>query len=240
VHLLHRYAAPTYAAYRSSARTKLKARFEDVRAKHEELVELEGIESDRRNARALKEWAENAAPGWGLEEKTQVLDQVLSAAWKLSEPGGRYARLVKRFERWLEGVNSILEARRASGGFLNCGPVDGAREGEDMFIAPLDPEWKAELQSLSRKLEQWRNQLLSLGDAPSALHSPALSQESSLALVVRGIRDLVQGMGDEVRAMEGLERSIVVAEEGWIREAIGEDDEDGDEGRVAGAVWRIG
>jgi hypothetical protein len=218
-----------------------------VRATNEELVELEAIETDRRNVQALKAWADNAAPGWGLEEKIQVLDQVLSAAWKLSEPGGRYARLVKRFERWLEGVSAILEVRRASGGLLNCNSVDGAREGEaeSMFMAPLDPEWKAELQSLSRKLEQWRNQLRSLGEQSSLGGVPSSSQvrESSLALVVRGVRELVNGMGEEVRAMEGLERSVMAREECWIREAIecGDDDDDGgNNGRVAGAVWRTG
>ena len=201
-------------------------------AKHEELVELEAIEIDRRNVRALKAWADNASPGWGLEDKIQVLDQVLSAAWKLTEPGGRYARLVKRFERWLDGVGRILEARKRTGG----GFADGAQEGEAMFIEELDAEWKAELQSLSRKLEQWQSQLLSLGE----VHPQ--SQGTSLALVVRGVRELVQGMGDEVRAMERVERSVVASEEVWIREAIegGEDDdEDGNEG-VAGAVWRMG
>jgi hypothetical protein len=199
------------------------------------LVELEGVEQDRRNVRALKAWADNAAPGWGLEEKVQILDQVLGAVWKLGEPGGRYARLLKRFERWLDGVGGILEARKRTGG----GFADGAREDEAMFIEELDPEWKAELQSLSRKLEQWRNQLRELGELPSQV------QESSLALVVRGVRELVQGMGDEVRAMERVERSVVASEEVWIREAIegdedGEGDGDGQGGRVAGAVWRMG
>jgi hypothetical protein len=200
--------------------------------------------------RALKVWADDAAPGWGLEEKIQVLDQVLSAAWKLSEPGGRYARLVKRFERWLEGVSAILEARRASGGLLNCSSIDGDAARENMFIVPLDPEWKTELQFISRKLEQWRNQLRSLGEQSSlgemSSSAPSQVQESSLALVVRGARDLVHGMGDEVRAMEGLERSVVAREECWIREAIedgdedDDDDGDGNDDGVAGAVWRTG
>lgn len=192
---------------------------------------------------ALKAWAENATPGWGLEEKIQALDQVLGGAWMLSEPGGRYARVVKRFERWLESARAIMEARELQA--QHRGSTDGDAAAESMFISPLDLEWKSELRALSRKLEQWRNQLLSFGDAPASSTSSSLSQESSLALILRGVRDLVNGMGEEMLAMEGLERSVVAREECWIREAIeGDDDDDdygkGDEGRVAGAVWRMG
>lgn len=180
---------------------------------------------DRRNVRALKAWADDGAPGWGLEERIQLLDGVLAGAWKLSEPGGRYSKVVKRFERWVEGVEGILEARKKSGG----GFMDADGEGEDMFVEELDGEWKAELESLARKLGQWREQLRSLGEVSL--------EGSSLALVVRGVRELVNGMGEEVRAMERVERSVMATEEVWIREAI-EGDEDGDEGRTAGAVWR--
>lgn len=205
-----------------------------MRAAHEDLVELEAIERDKKNVQALKAWADDSAQGWGLEEKTQVLDQVLSAAWKLSEPGGRYVRVVKRFERWLQGVARILDARKQ--GALPSPDGRFVEGGESMFVEELDADWKTELQNLNRKLAQWTQQLQSLGEVPTRM------QGSNLALVVRGVGELVQGMGDDVRAMERIERSVVAAEEGWIREAIGddEDDCDGNEGGVAGAVWRVG
>jgi hypothetical protein len=207
-----------------------------VQAANEDLVELEAIESDKRNVRALKAWADDGrAPGWGLEEKIQVLDQVLSAAWKLGEPGGRYARVVKRFERWLDGAAGILEARKGKA-LPVLGP-NGSGGEESMFVEELDADWKAELQNIARKLAQWTRQLHSLGDVP--VHG---AQGSSLALVVRGVRELVRGMGDEVRAMERVERAVVAAEESWIREAIegGDEDEGDGDGETGVAVWRMG
>jgi hypothetical protein len=50
-------------------------------------------------------------------------------------------------------------------------------------------------------------------------------------------------MGDEVRAMERVERAVMAAEEEWVREAIEAGDGDDDEGSGHGdggvAIWRM-
>jgi hypothetical protein len=214
------------AQYRESAKQKLGKRWEGVGREWRELVELEDREGERGVGRTLKLWDAGAgAGGFGLEDRVQILDSVLSGAWKISEPGGRYIRVVKRFERWLNGVWDILEARKQEKGW-----VGSDEKGEVMFVEELDGEWKDELQIVGRKLEGWRDQLGLLGEVRG---------KNSLAIVVHGVGGLVNGMLEEVKTMERVERDVMYREEEWIREAIeeGSEDESGN-GSVPGAVWR--
>lgn len=189
--------------------------------RHDELVKLEVEAAGRINAAALKEWQDMGTPGWGLEERIQLLDEVLNEAWNLGEPGGKYARLVRRFEKWVIRCEAILRDRE-----------DEKMLDEDeeiVFIEELDMGWKDECLVLNRKLEGWRDALEDLG---------RLEQVSTMASVVGGVRALVDGMLLELETMAQIESDAVALEQEWIKSVNGSLEDDGDT-PVAGAVWRF-
>lgn len=206
--------------WNSSAKRKLGERFEDVRGRHEDLLKQEDAEKGRLNAIALKEWADTSVPGWGLEEKIQMLDQVVSGVWNLGESGGKYSRVVWKFERWLARVQDILEERERGEGLV---------DREVAFVEEMEEVWKEDCHVLARKLEGWRDQLKDLGPADGA---------SGVAAVVRGCRTLVHGMLAELNVMRQIQTEAVTRENEWIRDM--NDDVTDDEDQVpADGAWRL-
>ncbi|KAG4030257.1 hypothetical protein MFRU_012g00030 [Monilinia fructicola] len=221
LHILHRDAELVNRQWKASAKKKLGAKFQAAVRRHDELVKLEVEAAGRINAAALKEWQDMGTPGWGLEERIQLLDEVLNEAWNLGEPGGKYARLVRRFEKWVIRCEAILRDRE-----------DEKMLDEDeeiVFIEELDMGWKDECLVLNRKLEGWRDALEDLG---------RLEQVSTMASVVGGVRALVDGMLLELETMAQIESDAVALEQEWIKSVNGSLEDDGDT-PVAGAVWRF-
>jgi hypothetical protein len=246
LHILHRATPCVSAEYRSSAKQALRTRFGDVAAWQRELTAAEAHEEGRLNGLALKAWSEGVR-GWGLEEKVQRLDGVVTGVWSLGEAGGRYSRLVKRFEKWLGRVQEILDSR-ARKGICASGDLDL----DSTFVKPLEDGWRDECGHLTRKLDLWLEQLrdLDVSDAEPSFDaedertgSGRSGSGSSLASTVRGIRTLVKGMLAELSIMVRLEREVVQNEEEWIRRAVdamSDDEEEGQKkGSVPGAIWRI-
>ncbi len=209
-----------YKEWRASAKGKLGAKFQSVVDKNEFLVQLEVEETGKINAAALRKWHDCEAPGWGLEEKIQVLDEVITGLWNLGESGGKYGRVVRRFERWLMRCQDILESRAHD---------EGLEDDEVVFLEELETGWKDECLVLGRKLESWRDHLKNLG---------TLDSESSLAVVVDGCRSLVRGMLMELNIMAQIERDAMSMEAEWIRSMNDDVLDDDKDTPVAGAVWR--
>lgn len=214
---MHRDAGEVGAAWRSSAKRKLGERFSGVIEKNDKLLQLEVEETAKLNAVALKEWQDTGRPGWGLGEKIQVLDEIVTGVWNLGESGGKYAKIVRRFERWLSRCQDILEARETD-----------AVDEELVFLEELDGAWKDDCQMLWRKLDGWKAHLRDLGMVEGG---------SSLARMVEGVGSLVRGMLLDLSVMEDIERDAMNMEKDWIKSAI-HDDEDDDDIPTAGAIWR--
>ncbi|KAF4339248.1 AGA1 A-agglutinin anchor subunit [Fusarium beomiforme] len=227
LHLLHREAPTVDATWRANAQRKLGERFSELASKSQQIDDQERAEVERENVLALRKWA----VGGGLEERIQILDAAMTSLWALEEPGGRYARVVRRFERWVDRMCEIEEARREGGALL--------QESDVLFIGELDCGWKDECADLVRRLNTIKRQLDQLGDFD---HDDQDDQEgeakeqSSLKRIVEGSRDLVQGMVTELAVMEDIERDALAREDEWI-EGMNRDDEAEDIPR-AGAVWR--
>ncbi|KAH9222846.1 hypothetical protein DL95DRAFT_145285 [Leptodontidium sp. 2 PMI_412] len=220
LHLLHRDAAQVEREWKASAKRKLGARFHSVVDKNEELVHLEVEETGKINALALKKWQDMGTPGWGLDEKIQVLDEVVTGVWNLGESGGKYSRVVRKFERWFRRCQDILEMRATDEG------LDG---DEVVFLEEMDRGWKDDCLGLGRKLETWRDQLRELGTPDE--------KGSSLSVVVNGTRDLVRGMLAELGAMAQIERDAMRMEVDWIK-SMNDDILDDDTNTPAGPIWR--
>ncbi|KAI9740628.1 MAG: hypothetical protein M1818_004592 [Claussenomyces sp. TS43310] len=245
LHLLHRESAPVQRAWKESARTKLEARFDETVARHEALIDKEGEQQFKANAVAFREWQDIRVAGWGLDEKVQALDQVLTGVWKVGEAGGRFSRLVRRFERWLANVQDILEARRHQQDEEASVLEASSRSSrpEPVFIEALEPAWKEECAGFRRNLSGWQNTLRHLG-------SPVEARSSSLAATVLGCRALVDGMLEQLVVMQRVEAAVGRRERDWIdamcdavasEDAVEDANAAGGGGSIpVGGAWRRG
>ncbi|KAK0711103.1 hypothetical protein B0H67DRAFT_274649 [Lasiosphaeris hirsuta] len=244
LHLLHRDADSVTQQWRESARQKLGARFGEVVRRGEEVGGDEASVVERGNVGALIAWGS----GRSLEERVQVLDAVLCGLWSLGEPGGRFARVVRRFEKWAERVEEVAVVRRkGTWGVLEMQMQAQALQqqqgkggdGNDLFVlvGQLDPQWKEECAGLVRRLDEWRRRVVELAGGEQETEE----KESSLARILAACRALIHDMLAELDIMERIEREAVAEENRWVREVNrgmdGEGGEDGDNPR-AGAIWR--
>lgn len=187
---------------------------------------------EARNIAALAAWA---VDGEDLEDKIQALDGVLSDLWSLGESGGRYARVVRKFEKWFDGMVAAVEARRRAGG------VGALTEGNEVaFISEQDPAWKEEASLLARKLDGWRRQLakLQINNNVADNHSNVGEKgSSSLARILAGCWAQTHDMLAELDLMEQIERDAISQEAAWIKR-MNRDDDEADDTPRAGAIWR--
>jgi hypothetical protein len=206
LHLLHESSADVLQSWQESAEDKLQKRFEDVAQKYRRVAALERETQIQLNFCGLKEFARDGRAGQGLEERIQSLGSVIPEIVNTTGAGGKYARLVKSFERWIERIEQIWETRERNGSVLNNG-------GEPEFVEGLGNGWKDETASLSRKLEIWLQDLDGVGSSPAG---------SSLALVVARCKYLMEGMLQELDIMRGMERAVVERESRWVSEKVAE------------------
>lgn len=211
-------------AWRASAERKLGDRFSKLAVASKQADDRERAEVERENVLVLRNWA----TGGGLEERIQTLDAVVNGVWTLGEPGGRYARVVRRFERWVDRMCEIEDARRDGGALL--------QESEFLFIGELETEWKEEYTGLVRRLETLGRQLEGLGYFPET-DGDKTAELSSLQRMVEGSRTMVEGMLAELAIMEDIERDALAREDDWIERMNRE--EDVDDTPRAGAIWRV-
>ncbi|OAA63181.1 hypothetical protein ISF_05057 [Cordyceps fumosorosea ARSEF 2679] len=248
LHLLHRDADLVVAQWHASAKVKLGARFRGLRDAHSALAEREAAAVEADNVEALQRWAAGGgARGCPpLDERVRALDAAMSGVWAMSEPGGKYARAVRRFERWFERVMDLEEARDSGtigllvGGGRHHGSIGGSGGVEEaLFVPEMDPAWAEDCASMARKLEGWQCQLDDAGgdDDLRLVDSDGKTTTTTLGRMLDGARSLVAGMLAELAAMEEIRQAALAREEDWI-EAMNRDDDEDDMSRRAGAVWR--
>ncbi|POS74374.1 hypothetical protein DHEL01_v207229 [Diaporthe helianthi] len=230
LHLLHRDADAVAALWHASARHRLGSRFTELARGDDEVRKGEAEVEEARNLAALMAWG--GGGGGELDEKIQVLDAVLSGFWSLGEPNGRYTRVVRKFEKWVDQTRRAVKARRIAGGL-------GALmdDGDVGFISELDPAWKDEVSSMARKLDSWRRQLGQLESGVSDDDQGVHLKTCSLTRILSGCRSQVHGMLAELDLMEQIERDALAHETAWIRKMNRGGDDESDTPR-AGAIWR--
>jgi hypothetical protein len=144
---------------------------------------------------------------------------VITGMWSMGESGGKYARIVRRFERWMHTVVDIHHGREK--GRL----LDG---DEVMLIEEIDGSWGDDCRVQARKLEEWRDKLADLGE---------VEVKSSLATTLGGCRALIKGMLEELDIMRRIEKEVMISEQDWIKEMIDDTGEDEEVPVVCGAAW---
>lgn len=227
LHLLHRDADSVSASWNASAKQRLGQRFAELAGRDAEVSKEEAEVEETRNLAALKAWGGSK----GLDDKIQTLDSILSGIWSLGEPSGRYTRVVRKFEKWVDQTRQAVEARRLAGG------LGALMEDDEVgFISELDPAWKDEVSSMARKLDSWRRQLGQLENSAFDDNQGKEQQPSSPERLLSGCRSQVHGMLAELDMMEQIERDAIAQETAWIRR-MNRDDDENDTPR-AGAIWR--
>lgn len=183
-----------------------------------------------RNLAALIAWG-GARGGEGLEDKIQILDSVLSGLWSLGEAGAGYARVVRKFEKWVDQTMAAVDARRTADG------VGALMEGDEIaFVGELDLAWKDEVSSIARKLDGWRRQLKQVEVGLPEEEVEVAQHRFSLVRILAGCRSQVYDMLAELNIMEQIERDAIAQEAGWIRRMNRE--AEADDTPRAGAIWR--
>ncbi|OAA34013.1 hypothetical protein NOR_08716 [Metarhizium rileyi] len=228
LHLLHRDSQAARAQWHASAKSKLGSRFEQLSRESRGVSDREQLVVESDNILALRRWARGGK--CGIEEKVQSLDEIFTELWALSEPAGRYARVVRRFERWVGHMCDAEEARHDAGKML----VQGQ---DSLFIGELDATWKEECAGLARRLEYWGARLAEIDHVPTQ-EGAVTCEASSLERMLAGAGHLVHDMLAELRAMEDIEQQALAREDEWIARVNSEDDDDIDTPR-AGAIWRL-
>ncbi|CAM1505522.1 Fc.00g111590.m01.CDS01 [Cosmosporella sp. VM-42] len=221
LHLMHRDAAVVDAEWRASAKQKLGERFSKLAIASQDVHQRERAELERENVLALRSWA----AGGGLEERIQALDGIVSGLWTLGESAGRYARVVRRFERWVDRLCEVEDARTGPGLLL--------QEQDVLFIGELDSAWKVECAGLRRRLDGWKRQLREIGQGLD----DGGEERSSLKRMIEGSQIMIEDMLEELDVMEDIEREALAREDEWI-ERMNREDADDDTPR-AGAIWRV-
>lgn len=190
-------------------------------------LEAEAVEEE--NARALLAW------GAGLEGKMQALDAVVCGLWGLvQEPGGRWGKVTRRFERWLGRVE---EARGERGRMDGATAVVGV---ERVLVGEMDGAWRDECGGLARRLSEMRRGLEGLGvEGVIGEEEEDAGGQSSLVRMVGACRVLVAGMLEELQVMDSIEKEVVEEERRWVSEVNREMDREEPTTRRAGAIWRV-
>lgn len=265
LHLLHRGAVAgvpgvpgdgeggAVAAWRASARERLRGRFEEAARAEADARSAEAEAVFCRAAEALRRWAAGSCDGGtggcgGLEGRVAVLDGVVDGVWKVAEPGGRFERVVRGFEKWARRAERVVEGRRKamSDGDGNSSSSTSSEEEKEEeakekvesgeleleleLIGEMDAAWKDECGALVRRLDEWRRKLCELGDVPWEEEEEEEEEKeggqggragqgpSSLARILAGCRALVHGMLAELSLMEQIEREAAAEEMRWVRE----------------------
>lgn len=235
------------ASWHASARDRLKTRFDALAEADKGISKDEAALEEAHNIAALAAWAPD---GEGLDDRIQALDGILSGLWSLGESGGRYARVVRKFEKWFDAMRVSVEARRRAGG------VGALTESNEVaFIKELEPAWKEEVSQLTRKLDGWCRQLAKLqidvessglsdnyheekgGGGDDEDGGGSSSSSSSLARILAGCRAQTHDMLAELDLMEQIERDAISQEAAWIKR-MNRDDDEADDTPRAGAIWR--
>ncbi|KAJ2906207.1 hypothetical protein MKZ38_002632 [Zalerion maritima] len=256
LHILHRDAQEVDNQWRASAKKNLGEKFASTVKSNSDIGDLERDAVEEGNASALKSWliySGDAPTSYGrpragsrvsyeVEGKIQALDSVVTGLWTMGETGGKYSRVVRKFERWISRAEDAMKMRsrgRSGTGMLalleaNPGPSMNESGDDGLFVGNIDDTWKEECGTLYRKLDGWRRMLRDIGDLPDVEGM----DNSALAKTLAGCREMVYDMLAELDSMERIERDAVAAENEWVRKVNREEGIAQEEKRRAGAIWR--
>ncbi|MCJ1231144.1 hypothetical protein MMC12_007820 [Toensbergia leucococca] len=203
IHLsfLHQSSDRIQRQWEQSAKRILRSRFDLGSKRHGELRALENEAQTFINIIALKDWTYDDS-ATEIAEKVQTLSRNIHVIYSLSDPGGKYTRIIDSFESWFVWASRIRCSRNE--------PVSTIGN-ETEFVESIGNGWKAELALLERKLISCLEELKYLDGG---------RESSNLACVRMQSRDLTANMLKELECMRNIESEMMLEEESWIKYTI--------------------
>ncbi len=128
------------------------------------------------------------------------------------ERESKYERVISIFEAWFACAQRTRSSR--------CGPAEAELE----FVESIGDAWKADVAYWERKLMASARELRQLGEP---------RQGSRVARVVALLRGAVEGMLEELAAVKGIERDVLLAEARWVEGEVAKIARDGRDDAVA-------
>jgi hypothetical protein len=198
--VLHEAAEPNLRSYEKSAKKALQAEFEATQEEVEQIREQERIFQEQGNLAAIAEWlgVQGAHVSPEAAEMIQSLSGCFNEIMMLSAPESRYTALVHSFSEW---AAEATEQNRAH-----------------IFSGPLPQDWHHTHASITQRLRLVEREVEMLPSAPAGTNGE--DSDSSLAIMLRCLNDLVLGMKEELEAMVRLERQVVSTEKQRVSNAV--------------------
>ncbi|KAI5197655.1 hypothetical protein E4T39_07220 [Aureobasidium subglaciale] len=198
--ILHEAAGPNLRSYEKSARKALQAEFEEAQQEVAQIREEERTFQEKGNLVAIAAWLgiQGAHIGPEAAEMIQSLSGCFNELVMLSAPESKYTALVHTFSEW---ASEATEQDRAH-----------------MFSGPLPQEWHHMHASIAQRLRLVEREVEMLPSAPPRTTEDGI--ESSLAITLRCLKDLVLGMKEELEAMVRLEQQVVSTEKQRVDKAV--------------------
>lgn len=191
--LLHQASTKTLHEYDASAKRKLDRKQAKLRKEYESIRAVEQEQQRVANLLALDSWCPEPAL---LAEHLQILSKVYAELSALAESGSRYAHLVATFEAWVDSAASATN-RSAS------------------FVDALSPEWHKAHTSLALRLRALQREFEMLPPAPADEE-----RQSSLELLMRRCKELLDGTLKELEVISKLEKGILEREKRRVEEEV--------------------
>ncbi|KAK6001473.1 hypothetical protein QM012_002804 [Aureobasidium pullulans] len=197
--ILHESAGPNFRSYEKSAREALRTEFQAAQNEVNEIREQERLFQEQANLAAIAEWlgVEGAHMGPEAAEMIQSLSGCFNEIMMLSASESRYTALVHSFSEW---AAEATEPDRAH-----------------IFSGPLPQEWHHTHASITQRLRLVEREVEMLPAAPSQRDEDA---QSSLAVMLKCLKNLVSGMKEELEAMVRLEQQVVSTEKQRVSSAV--------------------
>ncbi|KEQ92721.1 hypothetical protein AUEXF2481DRAFT_42811 [Aureobasidium subglaciale EXF-2481] len=198
--ILHEAAGPNLRSYEKSATNALRAEFEDAKQEVVNIREEERTFQEQGNLAAIAEWLgiQGAHIGPEAAEMIQSLSGCFNELTMLSAPESKYTALVHTFSEW---ASEATEQDRAH-----------------IFSGPLPQDWHHLHASITQRLRLVEREVEMLPSAPPRTAGDGI--ESSLAITLRCLKDLVTGMKEELEAMVRLEQQVVSTEKQRVDKAV--------------------
>jgi hypothetical protein len=214
MYLLYSLSVQQDAEWRSTAELQLRNKYNNVANAYQGQLAEERVVQQQWNMKALYDWSVDCtSSGNALEDfSTQIqnLSQVIQEVTDVTAVNsGRYTLVVKAFEDWLAIVEIVKESRREGKHAFETGFE------ELQFIYPMDRVWKDEVEALTSKAELCLRRLQNLAMLDDTQHDGG----TALLQIVRGHRDLLVFMVNELKEMRDIELEVFALEKSWVSRA---------------------